>query len=147
MSDKKGTPIFGLVASSVLVTVLMALNYNSSVAEIFTEVILLATLTTLVPYAFSAAAGLMMFFRDRSLFSGRKLARDVTITSLAFAYSFWTIYGSGQETVFKGFLLLTAGIPVYVWLKWRGSRGTPTPDGRDDRGPAPPVLTHGGLAG
>ena len=122
VSGKRGTPIFGLVVSSVLVTGLMAMNYNSSVADIFTEVILLATLTTLVPYAFSAAAGLIMFFRDRELFSGRKLVRDSVIAGLAFLYSFWTIYGSGQETVFKGFLLLTAGIPVYVWLKWRQSR-------------------------
>ena len=33
---------------------------------------------------------------------------------LAFAYSFWMIYGAGQEYIAQGFLLLMAGIPVYV---------------------------------
>ena len=59
---------------------------------------------------------------------------------LAFAYSFWTIYGSGEETIAKGFLLLTAGIPVYVYLRWRQSRervAVETARARSSR-PSPP---------
>jgi hypothetical protein len=40
---------------------------------------------------------------------------------LAFAYSLWAIWGSGQEWLAKGFMLLLFGIPVYVWMKWRQS--------------------------
>jgi len=29
---------------------------------------------------------------------------------------------AGYEVVFKGFLLLLAGIPVYVWMRWRAAR-------------------------
>ena len=135
------TPVVGLVASSVLLTALMAMNYQSSLTDTFTKVIILATLTTLVPYAFAAAAQLMLMFTDRERFSGRRLALDTTIAILAFAYSFWMIYGAGQEYIAQGFLLLMAGIPVYVWVKWRNSKQPatgercplPAASGRADR--------------
>jgi APA family basic amino acid/polyamine antiporter len=47
---------------------------------------------------------------------------DAVIAALAFLYAFWMIYGAGQEYIAQGFLLLMAGIPVYVFMKWRQSR-------------------------
>jgi len=122
VSGTRRTPVVGLVASSVLLTALMAMNYQSSLTDTFTKIIILATLTTLVPYAFAAAAQLMLMFREPERFSGRRLAVDATVAMLAFAYSFWMIYGAGQEYIAQGFLLLMAGIPVYVFMKWRQSR-------------------------
>jgi len=105
----------------VLVTLLMAMNYTKSLVDQFTFIILLATLTTLVPYAYSAAAQLMLLATDRARFSARRLATDVVVALLAFGYSLWAIAGAGYEVVFKGFLLLLAGIPVYVWMRWRAA--------------------------
>jgi APA family basic amino acid/polyamine antiporter len=121
-TGRSGAPVLGLVVSSVLVTVLLAMNYTKSLVEQFTFIILLATLTTLVPYAYSAAAQLMLLVTDRARFSGRRLATDALVALLAFGYSLWAIAGAGYEVVFKGFLLLLAGIPVYVWLRWRATR-------------------------
>jgi hypothetical protein len=36
---------------------------------------------------------------------------------LAFLFAMFAIGGAGAETVFYGFLLLLAGLPIYVWLK------------------------------
>ena len=121
-TSRNGTPVFGLVVSSVLVTGLMFMNYTKSLTDQFTFIILLATLTTLVPYAFSAMAQLMLFVTDRSAFSAPRLVKDGVIASLAFAYSLWAIAGSGYEVVFKGFMLLMAGIPVFVFVKWRAAK-------------------------
>ena len=55
-------------------------------------------------------------------FSGRRLAGDALVALLAFGYSLWAIAGAGDEVVFKGFLLLLAGIPIYVWMRWRAAR-------------------------
>jgi APA family basic amino acid/polyamine antiporter len=118
-TNRAGAPVFGLVVSSALVTLLMLANYTKGLVELFTYMLLLATLTTLIPYAYSAAAQLMLFVTDREKFSGMRLAKDSVIASLAFAYSVWAIYGAGQEVVFYGLLLLLAGIPMYVWVKWR----------------------------
>jgi basic amino acid/polyamine antiporter, APA family len=122
VSGTRKTPVVGLLVSSVLVSLLLGMNYQSSLPDTFTKVIILATLTMLVPYAFTAAAQLMLMFREPERFSGRRLTLDATIAVLAFAYSFWMIYGAGKEYIAQGFLLLMAGIPVYVFMKWRQSR-------------------------
>lgn len=119
------TPWVGLVASSVFITGLMALNYSKGLVEQFTFIIYLATLTTLIPYAFSAAAQIVLLFTDRARFEGRRLARDAIVAAVAFAFSFWAIYGSGMELVGQGYMLLLAGVPVYLYVKWRRATGGP----------------------
>jgi APA family basic amino acid/polyamine antiporter len=39
------------------------------------------------------------------------------VAAIAFVYSFWAIAGAGQDTVYYGFLLLVAGLPVYVSMQ------------------------------
>ncbi len=107
-----GTPRVGIVASSVLVTVLMALNYTRTLVDLFTFIILLATMACLLPYLFSSMASLMIPQPDRR----RKQAWAV-VSALAFLYSFWALAGAGRDAVYWGFLLLMAGVPVYVWMR------------------------------
>ncbi len=115
----RGTPVNALVFSSVFITILMAMNYTKNLVELFTFVILLATLTCLVPYVFTAMAELMIFIKQREKFNGQKLFGSSVIAVFAFLYSILAIIGSGKETVYWGFVLLMAGIPVYVWIKWK----------------------------
>src|SRR4029453_9157232 len=82
---------------------------------LFTFIILLATLSTLVPYAFCSVAGLL----DRDSRGGR---RPSAVHVLAFAYSLWAIAGAGADVVYWGFLLLIAGLPVYVIVKAPAAR-------------------------
>jgi APA family basic amino acid/polyamine antiporter len=121
---KRGTPVFGLVVSSLLITALMYMNYRESLLSQFEEIILLATLSTLIPYAFAAAAEIHLYFTERELFSGRRLLADVLIASLGFAYAGWAMWGTGEEAVFKGVFLLLGGIPVYLAMKWWQRRET-----------------------
>ncbi|QPC42489.1 amino acid permease [Kaustia mangrovi] len=114
-----GTPVFGLVVSSILVTVLMATSYSEGLVGVFNFTLLLATMTTLVPYMFTAMGELMLFFQNREAFSGKRFAGSGVVAVLAFLYSIWAVAGSGEDVVFWGSLLLFAGIPVYVWLKWQ----------------------------
>jgi APA family basic amino acid/polyamine antiporter len=121
VSGKRRTPVFGLVVSSALVTGLLLVYSSSSLVDQFWNIVLLATLTTLVPYAFAAAAELYLMARERERFVGRRAARDVVVAFLGFAYAFWAIVGSGNKTIAWGFLLLMAGLPVYVLVRWRGA--------------------------
>ena len=119
--SKNGTPISGLIFSSLLITILMALNYTKGLVELFTFIILLATLTALIPYVFTSMAELMIFIKYPERFSGEKLLGSSVIAIFAFIYSIWAIAGSGQETVYWGFILLICGIPIYVWTRWKQS--------------------------
>ena len=53
---------------------------------------------------------------------GGSFARDMVIAAVAFAYSVWAITGSGKDIIAKGFVLLLAGIPIYVAMKWWQTR-------------------------
>ena len=117
--SKSGVPAWGMIVAAILMTVVLALNYSGSknAVEIFNFIILLATLTTLVPYAFCAMAEIMIFFSDRERFSGQRLGASITIAVLAFIYSVYAIVGSGASAVMWGFVLMLIGIPIYVWMK------------------------------
>jgi APA family basic amino acid/polyamine antiporter len=134
--SKFNTPANALVFSSVLGSILLMMNYNKSLVQQFTFIILLATLNTLVPYTFCSMAEIMIFFREPERFSGKRLGGAVALSILAFAYSLWAIAGAGQEIVYWGFLFLMAGVPVYVWIRTRPavrlaevSGGSPSPAG------------------
>jgi APA family basic amino acid/polyamine antiporter len=119
VKGKGQTPVFGLVVSSLLVSALVLYNWNATVGERFTEVILLASIATLMPYAYSAAAQAYLWAHDRARFTRGVFIRDMLIAALAFVFATWAIWGAGTEWIAKGFMLLLLGIPVYIWMSWR----------------------------
>jgi len=113
----RGTPVSGLVISSALVTVIVAMNYTKGLVSAFTFIILLATLATLVPYAFSSLALARMQWAERGHVPARQLIGALAVTLLALAYSIWAIVGSGGDAILWGSLLLLAGVPVYAGMR------------------------------
>ena len=113
--SSRGTPTPALILSSVLITLIVAANYTKGLVGAFTFIILLATLTTLVPYAFSSMALVVSDLRRGEA----PPARRVTVALLAFAFSVWAIVGSGAETVMWGCVLLLVGVPVYAGMRRR----------------------------
>ncbi|MBL7861919.1 MAG: amino acid permease [Cyclobacteriaceae bacterium] len=110
--NKKGTPAFGILVSSLLVSVLMSMNFSKSLADTYTFIILLSTLTVLVPYLFSVISFVMLGARNKSISAIKYL-----VAGLAFVYSMWAVIGSGEEIVFWGFILLMAGLPFYAYIQ------------------------------
>jgi basic amino acid/polyamine antiporter, APA family len=121
--SRQGTPSAALVLGSALATALIAMNYTRRLVDLFTFIILLATLSTLVHYAFCSVAGLL---HDGA--GGRRSPSFVHV--FAFAYSIWAIAGAGADVVYWGFLLLVAGLPVYVMVRDTGARRQETGDRR-----------------
>lgn len=135
-SSRWGTPVTGLVVSSVLATVLISMNYTRALVAQFTFILLLATLTTLVPYVLCSLAEPMIRARGPTR-EGRGPGVWLAVSLLAFLYSLWAIAGSGRDTVYWGFLLLLAGVPVYVWIRWRYGGGPGGSEGSaESAGPA-----------
>jgi basic amino acid/polyamine antiporter, APA family len=110
--NKNGTPAFALIVSSVLISVLMSMNFTRSLADTFTFMVLLTTLTVLVPYLFSIVSFVMIANQKQTLSKFQ-----LVIASLAFLYSMWAIIGAGQEIVYWGFVLLMAGLPFYAYMQ------------------------------
>ena len=124
--SSRGTPVMGMIVSGILSTLLVAMNYSRGLVALFTFIILLATLSTLVPYVFCSLAVFLPSRTDprraagvgRPSAVGERLTAGMSIVAaLAFVYALFAIGGAGAEVVYWGFLLLLAGLPVYVWVR------------------------------
>lgn len=115
--NKKGVPVLGMIIGSLLTSIVMLMNYAGGLVEQFKFIIILSSLTALIPYLFTTAAYMLILVERR--IPKLKWLPEVILSGLAFVYSLWAIYGAGEEAVFWGFLLLLAGIPFYVWMKYR----------------------------
>ncbi|WP_273565442.1 amino acid permease [Maribacter halichondriae] len=115
--NKNGVPIMGLVVGSILTSIVMLMNYTDGLVDQFKFLILLTALCVLIPYLFSSAAYVLIKMQRKN--GATKWIPIIALGGLAFAYSLWAVYGAGEKAVFWGFLLLLAGIPLYVWMKRR----------------------------
>lgn len=116
--NKRGTPAFGIAISSVLISVLVFMNYTKGLVEQFQFLVLLTTVMVLVPYLFSSASYLMLLMEEKYL-DTKGWIRAIILATGGFSFSIWAIAGSGEESVFWGFLMLLAGVPFYMWNVWK----------------------------
>lgn len=115
LHPKYSTPANALIIGSILVNILLIMNYQKSMVSAFTFITILATLAFLPIYLLTAAAEIMIMFRGASEFNLRIFIKKGIIPLLAFIYSLWTIYGSGAEIVMWGFILMLIGVPFYIY--------------------------------
>lgn len=115
LHPKYDTPAKSLIIGSVLVNILLIMNYQKSMVSAFTFITILATLTFLPVYLLSVCAEIMIMFRDEKNITIYKFIKKAFIPLLAFIYALWAIYGSGAETVMWGFILMLLGIPFYIY--------------------------------
>jgi len=105
----RGVPAIGIVISATLATalLLMAAAGADNAQAFYNQVVNLATMAAVVPYAFCALAVALI----------RKTGRASPVEWIAFAFSIFTLYGCGAEAVLHGLILMLLGIPVYLWLQ------------------------------
>jgi APA family basic amino acid/polyamine antiporter len=115
--NKSGSPAVGLIVSSILISILLAMRYGASLVDQFTMISLLATLASLIPYIYTSVAELMFYIKEREKFNQKRFLSSAILALIAFAYTYWLIYGAGLEIVFYGVLLLLSSIPVYLLLQ------------------------------
>lgn len=116
--NRRGVPAFGIVSSTVLASLLTVVSYTSF-DQVFTTVVLLSVLTSVIPYLFSAAAQVYWLGTQAHVRHPLHLARDLTVALLALVFSFWALQGSGEKAVYYGVFGVLLGVPVYVWHKAR----------------------------
>jgi basic amino acid/polyamine antiporter, APA family len=124
--SRAGVPAFGIVVSTLLASALTVVSYTSF-DKVFTTIVLLSVLTSVIPYLFSAAAQLYWLVTRRPVVNVRRLVRDTTVSAIALVFSFWTLAGSGYQAVYYGVFCVLLGVPVYVWMKTTRSEYGETP--------------------
>lgn len=115
LHPKYATPVNALVAGSILVNILLIMNYQKGMVAAFTFITILATLSFLPIYLLTAAAEIMLMFKGVKEFNFKIFITRAIVPLLAFVYTIWTIYGSGAEIVMWGFILMLSGVPFYIY--------------------------------
>jgi len=135
--SKNGVPAFGIIASTALASIAMAINYiGSGGATVFTTLVLMTGITAAIPYAFSALAQLKWRWIDHKEMQTPRFARDMIVAVLALVFSIlFIVYSRNTGHSFwvywapyflaGGALLL--GIPVYLAQRRHITEPAPVP--------------------
>jgi APA family basic amino acid/polyamine antiporter len=107
------TPWVSYVLLGLFASLLLVLNFSRGLVAAYKFVILIATLTLIIPYAFSAIASLVLQVREPAG-SRAKCWREAAVAAIAFGVCFWVVAAAGMETVYWVFLLLMLGLPLHV---------------------------------
>ena len=135
--SKNGVPAFGIIASTALASIAMAINYiGSGGATVFTTLVLMTGITSAIPYGFSALAQLKWRWIDHKEMQTPRFARDMIVAVLALVFSIlFIVYSRNTGHSFwvywapyflaGGALLL--GIPVYLAQRRHITEPAPVP--------------------
>ncbi len=138
--SRTGVPAFGIIASTVLASIAMIINYlGSSGATVFTTLVLMTGITAAIPYGFSALAQMKWRLLDHRTMETPRFVRDmvVAVVSLVFSIlfivysrntgnSFWVYWAP----FFMAGGALVLGIPVYLSQRAKMDEPAPVPDYR-----------------
>lgn len=121
--NRHGAPAFGILTSTALASVAMAINYLGANGQtVFTTLVLMTGITAAIPYLFSALAQIKWRLADRRALQPARFARDMIVAVLAVVCSALFIYysrntGHSAFVYWAPFLLtgaaLALGLPVY----------------------------------
>jgi APA family basic amino acid/polyamine antiporter len=86
---------------------------------VFDTIVQLSVLTTLLPHLYTAAAEWMLRRRGTLPAGAGGGWRVQAIAVIAFVFVLWSMYGIAAPITRWGFLVILAGIPLYIWFKTR----------------------------
>src|SRR4051794_35593652 len=134
----KGVPSFGIIASTTLASIAMAVNYlGSNGATVFTTLVLMTGITAAIPYGFSALAQIKWRIVDHRALDTPRFARDMTVAVLSVVFSVLFIWysrntGNSFWVYWAPFFLaggaLLLGIPVYKAQREHMAEPEPVPE-------------------
>jgi APA family basic amino acid/polyamine antiporter len=138
--SKNGVPVYGILASTALASIAMAINYiGSNGATVFTTLVLMTGITSAIPYGFSALAQIKWRIVDRRELHAARFARDLSVAIVALVFSIlFIVYsrntGHSFFVYWAPYLLagvaLVLGIPVYLAQRDKMTEPEPVPEYR-----------------
>jgi APA family basic amino acid/polyamine antiporter len=135
--SRNGVPAFGIIASTVLASIAVVINYLGANGEtVFTTLVLMTGITAAIPYGFSALAQIKWRLADHREVETPRFARDMTVAVLSVVFSvLFIVYSRNTGNSFwvywapffmaGGAMLL--GIPVYNSQKKHMTQPEPVP--------------------
>jgi basic amino acid/polyamine antiporter, APA family len=114
-----GTPHVSLIAATIIGSLTLGLYFTDTTLGVFDTIVQLSVLTTLLPHLYTSAAEWMLRRRGEIQPDARNRWRRQLVAAIAFAFVLWSMYGIGPAITRWAFLVILAGIPLYIWFKTR----------------------------
>lgn len=114
--NKYGAP-HGVFIGSICMSILFVLSYEGSLASQIGKLIDLSVFAMVLPYFYCVVAAMAITYRKNTEFSCVEKVSLWIFTTLAFVYSFFSIYSAGSWVISLGFLSLLIITPFYVLAK------------------------------
>jgi APA family basic amino acid/polyamine antiporter len=115
--NRFGAPGIGLLATGVLASAMVLMNYSKSLVEGFTFLTLVVTAANL-PLYLCCALALVVLWRKGE----RTPSRDLLVLGLlGSAYTVFAFVGMGREPFLWGMALAAAGVPAYALMRARSA--------------------------
>jgi APA family basic amino acid/polyamine antiporter len=113
--NRFGAPAAGLLATGLLASAMVLMNYSKSLVEGFTFLTLVVTAANLPLYLCCALALVVLWKRGE-----RAHSHDLLVLGgLGSAYTVFAFVGMGREPFLWGLALAAAGVPLYALLRAR----------------------------
>jgi APA family basic amino acid/polyamine antiporter len=114
-----GTPHVSLIVATIIGSLTLGLYFTDTTLGVFDTIVQLSVLTTLLPHLYTAAAEWMLRRRGELPPGAGGGWRSQVVAAIAFAFVLWSMYGIGPAITRWAFLVILAGIPLYIWFKTR----------------------------
>jgi arginine:ornithine antiporter / lysine permease len=110
--NRNNVPVVALWATSAIIQLIVITTYWSR--DAFSLMLNLTSATTLIPYLFVAAYGLMIAKRGETYHQRpEERQRDLILASLAVAYTLFMIYAGGLKFIVLSAVLFAPGTLLY----------------------------------
>jgi basic amino acid/polyamine antiporter, APA family len=127
--NRYAAPSFAFMLCGVVASVMLLMNYNQSLVNIFTFLSVVVTAANLPLYIVCSLAVLVLWRRGQVRRPGRYGWALAVAAALATAYCIWASLGIGLDSLAWALVLCGAGVPVYLWSWYRQRRTQTVPTG------------------
>ncbi|EGR2288312.1 putrescine-ornithine antiporter [Vibrio parahaemolyticus] len=109
--DKRGTPIKGMIAITIIQSVLSLMTISPTLNEQFEALVNLAVVTNVIPYIL--CMGAIFIMQQVAHVPEREMKTTNIIALIGSLYSFYALYGSGYEAMMWGSIVTFLGWSAY----------------------------------
>jgi len=117
-----GAPLWGLLFTGVLASLMLIMNYNDSMDGAFTLLSVVVTATNLPIYIGCAIAVLVLWRRGQIPKPGAREIRWFVAAILAAVYCVWASIGIGRKPLLQALYVCAPGVLIYAVYWWHSVR-------------------------
>jgi arginine:agmatine antiporter len=135
-SDAGGVPVWNLIISGVLMSIVALATASPNINEQFNEVIDISVILVVLPYLYSTVSYIDLEFSKGKALSWRH-AQVVLVAAAASIYCIWVIIGSDSKLTQAAMVMLFVSVPLYPLFQ-RGAEKAKSKTTRKKATPATP---------